>query len=286
LTKDLLEILACPECKGNPLILEHTDGEEVLACPACKIRFPVVNGIPDMLPRPISDDLSSDNKEWKTWSVKLGNFVQWRKRTWNGAPDAHKTAAYVDEIKKRFVDFTGLRDSGRKIIDIGCGNGAMKELLGACGYYGVDPLLIEGHQYDFPIVRGVGEHLSFRNGSFDAVLLNQVLDHCNSINKVIDEAVRVGGDHVPLCVMQYLSEPAGFANRLYKKLSGAYHALWETKSLDVKTRRFDRKGLINYFRARFDEVDSLEYSQSQIFIRAAGRKAEHRQVVDMRGNPC
>lgn len=45
ISPELLEILACPVCK-QPVKLE---GEE-LVCVACGRRYPIVNGIPHMLP--------------------------------------------------------------------------------------------------------------------------------------------------------------------------------------------------------------------------------------------
>lgn len=52
---DLLEILACPVCKG-PLTLTATasEGDEVLAgalyCAACNEHYPIADGIPNLLP--------------------------------------------------------------------------------------------------------------------------------------------------------------------------------------------------------------------------------------------
>ncbi len=44
----LLEILACPKCKGE---LEHVlrSDEEALLCGSCKLRYAVEDGIPIML---------------------------------------------------------------------------------------------------------------------------------------------------------------------------------------------------------------------------------------------
>ena len=44
----LLEILACPKCKGE---LEYRvgEGEEALLCHACRLRYEVDEGIPIML---------------------------------------------------------------------------------------------------------------------------------------------------------------------------------------------------------------------------------------------
>jgi len=44
--KELLEILACPECKGEVTVNEKGDG---LVCPHCALVYPVKDGIPIML---------------------------------------------------------------------------------------------------------------------------------------------------------------------------------------------------------------------------------------------
>lgn len=41
---ELLEILACPKCKGS-----LSPAEASLDCPACRLSYPVVDGIPVML---------------------------------------------------------------------------------------------------------------------------------------------------------------------------------------------------------------------------------------------
>ncbi len=46
LSKDLLAILACPQCKGE---IKSDDKHEKLLCHACKLAYPVRDGIPVML---------------------------------------------------------------------------------------------------------------------------------------------------------------------------------------------------------------------------------------------
>ncbi len=47
LNKELLDILACPKCKGD---LELTPSEDGLICRACALVYPVQEEIPIMLP--------------------------------------------------------------------------------------------------------------------------------------------------------------------------------------------------------------------------------------------
>ncbi|MBI5874716.1 MAG: Trm112 family protein [Deltaproteobacteria bacterium] len=44
--KELLDILACPKCKGEIKLTEKGDG---LVCDACRLVYPVKDGIPVML---------------------------------------------------------------------------------------------------------------------------------------------------------------------------------------------------------------------------------------------
>ena len=44
--QELLDILACPQCKGDIRLTEKGDG---LICDACKLMYPIKDGIPVML---------------------------------------------------------------------------------------------------------------------------------------------------------------------------------------------------------------------------------------------
>ena len=46
ISKELLEILACPQCKGEVRLTERQDG---LTCAACKLLYPIKDDIPIML---------------------------------------------------------------------------------------------------------------------------------------------------------------------------------------------------------------------------------------------
>jgi uncharacterized protein YbaR (Trm112 family) len=46
ISKELLEILACPKCKGDVVLTAAGDG---LTCSACKVLYPIVDDIPVML---------------------------------------------------------------------------------------------------------------------------------------------------------------------------------------------------------------------------------------------
>ena len=44
--QELLDILACPKCKGELRLTENKDG---LICGACKLMYPIKDDIPIML---------------------------------------------------------------------------------------------------------------------------------------------------------------------------------------------------------------------------------------------
>lgn len=46
INKELLEILACPKCKGD---IEYLETENKLLCLKCKLKYPIRDDIPIML---------------------------------------------------------------------------------------------------------------------------------------------------------------------------------------------------------------------------------------------
>ncbi|MFQ5665726.1 MAG: Trm112 family protein [Candidatus Binatia bacterium] len=46
ISKELLEILACPKCKGE---VHPTEAQDGLVCNACKLMYPIKDDIPVML---------------------------------------------------------------------------------------------------------------------------------------------------------------------------------------------------------------------------------------------
>ncbi len=44
--KELLDILACPNCRGE---VQYHEAEQVIECQKCHYRYPVRDGIPVML---------------------------------------------------------------------------------------------------------------------------------------------------------------------------------------------------------------------------------------------
>lgn len=49
ISKKLLDILACPACKGDVELIEYGEDVHGLKCAACKCIYPIRDGIPIML---------------------------------------------------------------------------------------------------------------------------------------------------------------------------------------------------------------------------------------------
>lgn len=49
ISKDLLDILACPACKTDVQLVDMEKNEKGLKCSACKRIYPIKDGIPVML---------------------------------------------------------------------------------------------------------------------------------------------------------------------------------------------------------------------------------------------
>jgi uncharacterized protein YbaR (Trm112 family) len=68
LGQQLLEILACPKCKGNVSLVE---GGAALLCQRCRLQYPIRDGIPVMMVEE-AIDLRRSSRAPEGLSVKLG----------------------------------------------------------------------------------------------------------------------------------------------------------------------------------------------------------------------
>jgi uncharacterized protein YbaR (Trm112 family) len=59
ISKELLDILACPACKTDVQLLEYKKDEYGLKCSKCKRTYPIKDGIPVML---IDEAITEDEK--------------------------------------------------------------------------------------------------------------------------------------------------------------------------------------------------------------------------------
>jgi ubiquinone/menaquinone biosynthesis C-methylase UbiE len=129
---------------------------------------------------------------------------------------------------RRFVPLEGAR-----FLDVGCGIGTYVKRIAELATLsaGVDVSEKRLHQSTVPnLVAGVSERLPFRAGAFDAILLNEVIEHVRDDRETLVECLRVvrPGGHVVIYA----------PNRLYP---------FETHGIYVGKRyRFGNIPLVNY----------------------------------------
>ena len=113
-------------------------------------------------------------------------------------------AAVASDLYSRiFRDFIEAHAIGR-VLDVGCGvfgrpyylDGYPSELIA-----GLEPLPMQ-KPADFELVRGLGEYLPWPDSSFSTVISATSLDHCLSLERTLDEMVRVlrPGGHILLWI--------------------------------------------------------------------------------------
>ncbi len=122
---------------------------------------------------------TGDTSRLELWHRSQKDFLSWTRTTTQEY--AQKGIASYDD----FFSKNGLIQGN--VLDIGGGTGGFIRWHDCKGRYVVhDPAKRSRNQ-----VLGVGEHLPYKNNSFDTVLIAAALDHCINPLKVLKEAHRV-----------------------------------------------------------------------------------------------
>jgi len=106
------------------------------------------------------------------------------------------------DLLRRHVDL-----EGKRILDIGCGVGAFVQRLGefSSDIHGTDvdrESVRRGAEALPNLALALGEHMPFKSGSFDVILLHEVLEHVDNDIETLREARRLlapGGRIVIFC---------------------------------------------------------------------------------------
>jgi len=191
----ILNLLACPGCRGTELRLEAaaTEGDRVVSghieCAGCDGRWPILHGVP----RFVSADnyARSFGAEWKLFA-----------RT---QLDSH-TGTTIS--RDRFVEVTGMQPAdlaGKTVLECGCGMGRFLEVVarGGADVIGIDfSLAVEPaftNLRDYPnvnILQADLFNLPLRFEAFDLVYSIGVLHHTPDTRQALQAVgrhVRPGG---------------------------------------------------------------------------------------------
>jgi len=205
----LLEILACPKCKGQ---LSIDDADEIiksgeLACAGCSAVYPIVNGIPRFVP--VDNYAASFGYQWN-------EFRKEQIDSFNG------TTLSAD----RFWSETGWKPEqleGRWVLDVGCGAGRFldaasqseAEIVGLDLSSAIDAA--KENLKDRPNVHFIQAsiyELPFKDGAFDLCYCIGVIQHTPEPSKSLASLARVIKSSGELALTIY---PRKIWTKLYSK---------------------------------------------------------------------
>ncbi|MFH0926701.1 MAG: methyltransferase domain-containing protein [bacterium] len=209
--KELLGILACPNCKGNSLNLQayKGQGDEILDgeinCEDCQDNFPIIDSIPIMLPRVLREENKSKQNEVVQKKRQMAYFDE------KGMSDLEvnrprglgKLYNFLIEYKLRTViKLLGCSLKKTRILNICCGSGMEAEFLSGQGakIIGLDISLEAAkgakkratiYGFDLDLIVGDAESLPFIPRCFDYGFAHDGLHHLPHPEKGISELSRV-----------------------------------------------------------------------------------------------
>jgi SAM-dependent methyltransferase len=217
--RDLLELLCCPDCKGDLRLNEVTPAAAevesgALDCPACDVSFPIVRGVPRFVD---SDQYAgSFSYEWNRWDTVQLDAV-------NGSRESEETFAEKTAFQPHEL-------RGRLMLDVGCGAGRFLDVASRWGarVVGVDlSFAVEaaqrnvGSRPDVSVIQADVFRLPFRDETFDAIFSIGVLHHSRDTRLAFLQLPRLlkrGGD---IAVWLYY-----YQDWLYSRASDFWRAVW------------------------------------------------------------
>ncbi len=214
----LLNYLACPLCHGS---LEFTAEQRVndeitsgeLYCSHCNIRYPIANGIPNMLSTRMAG-MSDKLREVRAWSrlAQEDNWQQDHDRIDLALPyvvrDLHWDAEQAGEWVATQLSFDYMLGHhvrrGMRVLEVGAAKTWAGHYFVArnCEYTGCDILddlnigvgrsqFYRARFGDYEAVAADGEYLPFCDGYFDLTFAVAALHHALDLRKMVREMARV-----------------------------------------------------------------------------------------------
>lgn len=202
--------LICPLCKNE--VIKH---EKHYSCKSCARDYPIFFGIPDFRVEVenwlnYADDqkVASDLVE-KYDSMSLRELHMYAQGIDNLVPEEHferrvnQALINVQRSRERMTALGLLKDAGNKnYLEVGCGTGALLAVASESfkSAIGIDicmeGLVIAKKRFDemgldIPLICGCVDCLPFKDNSFEFVASDDVIEHTNSAELMVNECTRV-----------------------------------------------------------------------------------------------
>lgn len=172
-----LNFLRCSICKGE--LIPQNDS---LQCSHCNVFYEIIDGIPDMIPAILDEDIKGMVEIWENIEYDYDSYIE------------HTHNERLQAIDKPLLEQCA---DGKMVLEVGCGTARLKkevEKEGGC-YIGLEPslnLLKQGiNKRKFDLVQGVGEYLPFPDDYFDTIIGGYHSFRYIKLDKCFPECARV-----------------------------------------------------------------------------------------------
>jgi SAM-dependent methyltransferase len=203
IARDLLQLLACPDCHGALDGIDDMTRSE-LRCASCGASYPVRDGIPILLPPDLDtahlhDEIGHAHKHGQANHYDRAVAEEFEITRPHGAPVAY-TWLLREKFRRSTERLPSLRDA--TVVDACCGSGMDAEMLARAGARVIALDISEGcvrrararaerFGLDYVAVVGDVEHLPLRDRAVDISYVHDGLHHLESPATGLRELARV-----------------------------------------------------------------------------------------------
>ncbi len=183
-------------------------------------------------------------------SAFYGDMSAWQKR--------HRVIP-KSALRQEFGIAAKAIPTGARVLDVGCGAGAFRDVVPHADYTGIDPHLAEGSAAARLRAETLSAHLAERAGYYDAVCCFEVIEHVRDPRRLFAEMVLAAKPNGLLCVG--VPHVPSALTRIPNYLVGAppHHLTWWTEAALVELVRGAGAIFESVQRAPWGQGDSLLY---------------------------
>jgi ubiquinone/menaquinone biosynthesis C-methylase UbiE/uncharacterized protein YbaR (Trm112 family) len=190
---ELMEILVCPACKSKVI----QNGKQLFCDNSkCAQRYPIINGIPIMLPE-LTKDLKLSQEKWDQEHNKV--ITGWKKPDLSRElePELRDAYNYVRRYTEKYM-----KSKNQLFLEIGCGSAKLSYLLAKKGIrtVGLDfslnalrlakELFRRGGATGFFVCGNILQ-MPFKDNAFLLSYGGGVLEHVRETQKAVNEVYRI-----------------------------------------------------------------------------------------------